>query len=71
MKVSAPPQFQMTSSASSTATPLPRTTAFAQLDARNRYSIIWRLSDAKRPATHARLPAQYLEMLRRGERLHD
>jgi uncharacterized protein YdeI (YjbR/CyaY-like superfamily) len=46
-------------------------TAFAQLDARNRYSIIWRLNDAKRPATRARRLAQYLEMLRRGERLHD
>jgi uncharacterized protein YdeI (YjbR/CyaY-like superfamily) len=42
---------------------------FAQLKAANRYSIIWRLNDAKRPATRARRLAQYVEMLRRGERL--
>ena len=45
--------------------------AFAELDARNRYSIIWRLNDARRPATRARRLAQYLEMLRQGERLHE
>jgi uncharacterized protein YdeI (YjbR/CyaY-like superfamily) len=44
--------------------------AFADLDARNRYSIIWRLNDAKRPETRARRLTKYLDMLRRGERLH-
>jgi uncharacterized protein YdeI (YjbR/CyaY-like superfamily) len=44
--------------------------AFAGLDARNRYSIIWRLNDAKRPETRARRLAKYVDMLRRGERLH-
>jgi uncharacterized protein YdeI (YjbR/CyaY-like superfamily) len=44
--------------------------AFAALDARNRYAITWRLNDAKRPETRARRLAQYLDMLRRGERLH-
>jgi uncharacterized protein YdeI (YjbR/CyaY-like superfamily) len=44
--------------------------AFAALDARNRYAIIWRLNDAKRPETRARRLANYLDMLRRGERLH-
>lgn len=44
--------------------------AFAELDARNRYSIIWRINDAKRPETRQRRIATYLDMLRRGERLH-
>jgi uncharacterized protein YdeI (YjbR/CyaY-like superfamily) len=44
--------------------------AFEQLDARNRYSIIWRLNDAKRADTRARRLQKFLEMLRRGERLH-
>jgi uncharacterized protein YdeI (YjbR/CyaY-like superfamily) len=45
--------------------------AFSQLDAQNRYSIIWRINDAKRPETRARRVAKYLEMLRRGERIHE
>ena len=45
--------------------------AFAELDARNRYAIVWRLNDAKRPETRARRLAKYVDMLRRGERLHD
>ena len=45
--------------------------AFNQLDARNRYAIIWRINDAKRPETRARRVAGYVAMLRRGERLHD
>ena len=44
--------------------------AFAALAARNRYSIIWRLNDAKRPETRARRLAKALDMLRRGERFH-
>ncbi len=44
--------------------------AFAELDAQNRYSIIWRINDAKRPETRARRVAKYLDMLRRGERIH-
>jgi uncharacterized protein YdeI (YjbR/CyaY-like superfamily) len=44
--------------------------AFAALDARNRYSIIWRLNDAKRSETRARRLAKFLDMLRRGERIH-
>ncbi|MGO9954955.1 MAG: YdeI/OmpD-associated family protein [Solirubrobacteraceae bacterium] len=44
--------------------------AFAALDARNRYSIIWRLNDARRPETRARRLARFLDMLRRGERIH-
>ncbi len=50
----------------------PRVAAgFADLDSRNRYAIIWRLNDAKRPETRARRLAKYVEMLRRGERLHE
>lgn len=45
--------------------------AFAELDARNRYSIIWRINDAKRPETRQRRIATYLDMLRRGERIHE
>ena len=45
--------------------------AFADLDSRNRYAIIWRLNDAKRPETRARRLTKYLDMLRRGERLHE
>lgn len=44
--------------------------AFNQLDAQNRYSIIWRINDAKRPETRARRIAKYLDMIRRGERVH-
>lgn len=44
--------------------------AFAALDGANRYAIIWRLQDAKRPETRARRLAKYIAMLRRGERIH-
>jgi uncharacterized protein YdeI (YjbR/CyaY-like superfamily) len=44
--------------------------AFAELDAQNRYSIIWRINDAKRAETRARRIAKYVDMLRRGERIH-
>jgi uncharacterized protein YdeI (YjbR/CyaY-like superfamily) len=43
--------------------------AFGRLDAQSRYSIIWRINDAKRPETRARRVAQYLEAIRRGERI--
>jgi uncharacterized protein YdeI (YjbR/CyaY-like superfamily) len=45
--------------------------AFAELDARSRYSLIWRINDAKRPDTRARRLAKYVDMLRRGERIHE
>ena len=44
--------------------------AFAALDARNRYAILFRLQTAKRPETRARRLAQFVAMLERGERLH-
>jgi uncharacterized protein YdeI (YjbR/CyaY-like superfamily) len=45
--------------------------AFSQLDRQNRYSIIWRINDAKRPETRARRVAKYLDMIRRGEPIHE
>ena len=43
---------------------------FAQLDSTNRYAILYRVHDAKRPETRARRIATFVEMLARGERLH-
>jgi uncharacterized protein YdeI (YjbR/CyaY-like superfamily) len=43
---------------------------FATLSAANRYAILYRLQDAKRPETRARRLAQFLEMLREGRTLH-
>jgi uncharacterized protein YdeI (YjbR/CyaY-like superfamily) len=45
--------------------------AFTELDARNRYSIIRRINDAKRLETRQRRITKYLDMLRRGETIHD
>ena len=43
--------------------------AFDALDRTNRYAILYRLGDAKRPETRARRLAQYVEMLARGEKI--
>ena len=43
---------------------------FDQLDAANRYSIVYRLEAVKRPATRDRKLAEYVDMLARGETLH-
>jgi uncharacterized protein YdeI (YjbR/CyaY-like superfamily) len=43
---------------------------FARLDSRNRYSILYRISDAKRPATREKRIATFVAMLARGERLY-
>ena len=43
---------------------------FEGLDANNRYAILHRLQDAKRPETRARRIAQFVAMLARGETLH-
>ncbi len=45
--------------------------AFAALDGRNRYAILYRIEEAKRPETRARRLAAFVEMLRRGDRIHD
>jgi len=44
--------------------------AFDSLDAANRYAIIYRVQDAKRPDTRARRIAQFVDMLVRGETIH-
>lgn len=43
---------------------------FAALNSTNRYAILYRLHDAKRPETRARRLAQFVELLERGETLH-
>jgi uncharacterized protein YdeI (YjbR/CyaY-like superfamily) len=43
--------------------------AFATLDSRNRYAILYRVGDAKRADTRARRIATFVAMLARGERL--
>jgi uncharacterized protein YdeI (YjbR/CyaY-like superfamily) len=43
---------------------------FAALSSQNRYAILFRLHDAKRPETRAKRLAKFVEMLERGETLH-
>ncbi len=43
---------------------------FKTLDRQNRFAILYRLHDAKRPETRARRIAQYVEMLAEGRKLH-
>jgi uncharacterized protein YdeI (YjbR/CyaY-like superfamily) len=43
---------------------------FASLSSQNRYSIIYRINEAKRPETRQRRIAKYLEMLRNQETIH-
>lgn len=43
---------------------------FATLDSANRYAILYRIQDAKRPETRARRIAQYVTMLNEGKKLH-
>ena len=44
--------------------------AFDELDATNRYAVIYRVQEAKKPETRARRIAQYVDMLTRGETIH-
>jgi uncharacterized protein YdeI (YjbR/CyaY-like superfamily) len=44
--------------------------AFTGLDGANRYAILYRLQDAKKPETRARRLATFVEMLREGRTLH-
>lgn len=43
---------------------------FATLNSRNRYAILFRLQNAKKPETRARKIAQFVEMLSNGKTLH-
>ena len=44
---------------------------FASLNAINRYAILHRVDDAKKPETRARRIAKFVAMLERGERIHE
>jgi uncharacterized protein YdeI (YjbR/CyaY-like superfamily) len=44
--------------------------AFAALDGTNRYSVLYRVADAKRPETRARRIASFVAMLAAGEKPH-
>ena len=43
---------------------------FESLESHNRYAILYRIHEAKRPETRARRIARFMEMLRAGERPH-
>jgi uncharacterized protein YdeI (YjbR/CyaY-like superfamily) len=43
---------------------------FASLDSANRYAIIYRLEEAKKPETRERRLRKFVTMLERGEKLH-
>jgi uncharacterized protein YdeI (YjbR/CyaY-like superfamily) len=43
---------------------------FADLDGANRYAILYRLQEAKRPETRARRLTKFVAMLERGEKIH-
>jgi uncharacterized protein YdeI (YjbR/CyaY-like superfamily) len=44
--------------------------AFAELDGANRYAILYRLDEAKRPETRERRLRKFVAMLERGEKIH-
>jgi uncharacterized protein YdeI (YjbR/CyaY-like superfamily) len=44
---------------------------FAQLDGANRYAVLWRVQTAKRPETRAKRIETLVEMLARGEKIHN
>jgi uncharacterized protein YdeI (YjbR/CyaY-like superfamily) len=43
---------------------------FAELDSANRYAILYRLEDAKKPETRERRLRKFVAMLERGEKIH-
>jgi uncharacterized protein YdeI (YjbR/CyaY-like superfamily) len=43
---------------------------FAELDGANRYAILYRIQDAKRPETRARRIAKFVAMLSEGKKIH-
>jgi uncharacterized protein YdeI (YjbR/CyaY-like superfamily) len=45
--------------------------SFAALDGANRYAILYRLGEAKKPETRARRLAKFVAMLERGEKIHE
>jgi uncharacterized protein YdeI (YjbR/CyaY-like superfamily) len=50
----------------------PRAAAFfASLDSANRYAIVYRLEEAKKPETRERRLRKFIAMLEHGEKIHD
>lgn len=45
-------------------------TFFSELSGQNRYAILYRLDEAKRPETRARRLAKFVAMLEAGETIH-
>jgi uncharacterized protein YdeI (YjbR/CyaY-like superfamily) len=43
---------------------------FERLDGRNRYAVLYRINDAKKPETRARRIARFVDMLARGETIY-
>jgi uncharacterized protein YdeI (YjbR/CyaY-like superfamily) len=43
---------------------------FASLNSANRYAILFRIHNAKKPETRAKRIQQFVEMLERGEKIH-
>ena len=43
---------------------------FATLDSTNRYAVLYRIQNAKRPETRARRIETFVEMLAQGEKLY-
>jgi uncharacterized protein YdeI (YjbR/CyaY-like superfamily) len=46
-------------------------TFFAGLDSANRYAVVYRLNDAKKPETRERRLRKFVAMLERGEKIHE
>ncbi len=44
---------------------------FNELDSRNRYAVLFRIHTAKRPETRARRIREFVDMLSRGEKIHN
>lgn len=64
-KMTVPDDFQALLAANSAAL-----TFFGGLDSRNRYAILYRIHDAKRPETRARRMEQYIAMLADGRTIY-
>jgi uncharacterized protein YdeI (YjbR/CyaY-like superfamily) len=64
-KITVPPDLQREFDANPAAARF-----FETLDSQNRYAVLYRIHDAKRPETRVRRIAQYVEMLAEGRKLH-
>jgi uncharacterized protein YdeI (YjbR/CyaY-like superfamily) len=64
-KIEVPPDLHQALDANPAAKEL-----FEALDATNRYAVLYRIDEAKRPETRARRIEKFVAMLARGEKLH-